>query len=148
MSVAYVSASFDIGDVEKGLEGAQRAADRLAPGFMAAKLPMRMDQATHAAQHTGPESPWAAKAPATLARHSKPRELMGRLPKQVSYVATAESLTGTSRAAWSGGAITTGGRVGHGAILPPREFLWMSDEFLSIAEDIFGDRVLTAYGGA
>lgn len=71
---------------------------------------------------------------------------MGRLPTAVTYKATSRTLSGTSKAAWSG-VHMTGGTVGKGSRLPARPFLWMSDEFIDQARKRIADVAVDAFGG-
>ena len=149
MSVS-VSATIDIGDVEKGLDAMERRAHTLGPVFNALKKPMRDDIAEHRKAKTGPDGAWAPRSAATIAAaHGKrklARNILGRLPTAVSYKATSFSLIGESKVKWSG-VQQDGGRVGRGSVLPAREFLWIGDSLLVIAESVIADAMLTAYGG-
>lgn len=152
MSVeAYLSASLDLKDVEKGLDAATLRSRALGPAFRALKKPMREDQRDHGKRQRGPIASWARRSPRTLAfyrshgRKSIPRPL-GRLSTAVVYKATASGLSATSKAGWSD-AQQDGGTVGHGVKLKARPFLWISTKLLDIAEETFERTILAAYGG-
>ena len=145
----YVFATLDFGDVEKGLDAMGRARV-LAPAFKELKKPLRLDQRDHSKKREGPAGAWAPRAASTLERMrhggKRARKPLGRLSGAVTYSATSNSVSGVSRAPWSG-AHQDGARVGHGSRLPVREFLWISDEMLTVAENTLGSAVVRAYGG-
>lgn len=145
----YVSVTVDIGDVERGLAGMERRGHALGPAFAELKKPMRADQIEHRKAKAGPESTWAPRAASTLAvkrgKHKLPRSILGRLPTAVSYKASATSVTAESRVAWS--AIhEEGGVAGHGARIPARTFLWISDKLMTLAESVLERALLAAFG--
>jgi len=114
------------------------------------KKPLREDQTNHKRAQSGPDEAWPARSPETIARaHGKrklPRTMLGRLPAAVSYKATPSALTGTSKVRWSG-AHQEGETVGHGAHLPRREFLWISDEMMTLASNEVTSALVRAFGG-
>lgn len=146
----YIYATLDLGDVERGLEAMARRARALGPVFRELKTPLRLDQRDHSKKREGPSALWAPRAASTMARMRaggrRARKPMGRLPGAVSYRATASSVSGRSRVLWSG-IHQDGGTVGHGARIPARPFLWISDGMLQIAEDTLGAALVRAYGG-
>jgi phage gpG-like protein len=146
----FVYATLDLGDVEHGLDALARRARALGPVFRELKTPLRLDQRAHAKRREGPSAMWAPRAASTMARlrsgGKRARKLLGRLPGAVKYTATATSVAGTSRALWSG-VHQDGGVVGHGARLPARPFLWISDDMLTVAENTLGAALVRAYGG-
>lgn len=150
MSVAgFISATIDIGDVEKGLDATERRARTLGPAFRELKKPMRLDQREHGKQQRGPFGTWARRAQSTLASYRArkkrvPRPL-GRLLGAIAYQSNAYSVTAESRVKWSD-VHMTGGTVGHGARLKARPFLWISRKLLETAEDVFTRVLLTAWG--
>ncbi len=144
-----ITATVDIGDVEKGLEAMRRRARQLGPVFQALKGPMRVDQKEHRTAKAGPDGAWAPRSAATLAsKHHRrlARSILGRLPTAVSYKATGNSLVAESRVKWSG-VHQDGGIVGRGAKIPARPFLWLSSKLLDIAVDVIDRALITAYGG-
>lgn len=150
VSELYVFATIDIGDVEKGLEAMERRARALGPAFVELKTPLRLDQRDHAKKRQGPESIWAPRAQSTVARLAtgghRPKRLLGKLPGAVTYSADATGVRGVSRARWSA-AQAEGASVGHGARLPSRPFLWISDDMFAKAENVLGAALVRAYGG-
>lgn len=142
-----LSATLDLTDVERGLASMGRAS--FAKAFRDLKKPMRLDTRDHQKSRSGPEGSWAPRAASTMARLRRKRSRrkpMGRLPTAVSYLARARSLTGISRAPWSGVHVT-GGTVGKGSRIAARPFLWMSDEFLAEANARMKAEALNAFGG-
>lgn len=147
----YTFATLDADDAVAGLDAMQRRAHALGAAFRALKQPLKLDQRDHAKKRMGPRGPWAPQAASTRARRlsspkHRPRRLLGRLPTAVKYSATATSVRGVSSVAWSG-AHSDGARVGHGAKLPVREFLWLSNDMLILAENTLGNELVKAYGG-
>lgn len=147
----YTFAAIDLGDVEKGLDAMVRRGWAQGAAFSVLKQPLRLDQRDHAKKRQGPHGPWAPQAASTRARRlSSPKHrakrLLGRVPGAVTYTSTSDSVSGTSRLAWSG-VQADGGVVGHGARLPAREFLWISNAMLITAENVLGSALVLAYGG-
>lgn len=151
MSEAFVSATIDIRDVEKGLGAMERRAKALGPAFRDLKKPLRADQKDHGKRQRGPFGTWARRSPATLefyrshGRKRVPRPL-GRLIAAVKYTSTPYSVAGESRSGWSE-AQQDGGVVGRGVRLKARPFLWLSRKLLELAEETFERTILAAYGG-
>lgn len=143
------SVTVNLGDVDQGLAAMEARAHALGPVFSAAKPLMRADQKEHRQAKVGPEGSWAPRSAATIAAaHGKrklAKNLLGKLPTAVTYTADATSLTAESRAKWSA-AHQDGAVVGHGAKLPQRTFLWMSEKFIELADDLVGRALLAAWG--
>jgi phage gpG-like protein len=146
----FVQATLDIGDVEQGLAAMERRAHTLGPAFHALRKPLKLDQKAHAKEKRGPSAMWAPRAASTMARlrqgSHRARKLMGRLPSATRYTSDATSVSGTSKALWSG-SHQDGDTVGHGSRLPARPFLWISDDMLTVAENTLGSALVRAYGG-
>jgi len=145
---ASVTATVDIGDVEKGLDAMERRSRHLGPVFAALKKPMAVDQREHRKAKEGPGGAWAPRAESTKhdGKRKLARSLLGRLPTAVKYTADATSVIGESRVAWSA-AHEEGATVGHGARLPSRVFLWLSDKLLDIAVEAIDAAMAAAWGG-
>jgi hypothetical protein len=139
----------DLGDVQKGFDEMTRKTV-LLPVMQALKAPLRADQKDHAKAKSGPDAPWAPRAQSTIdARRGKrklPRKLLGKLPTAVSYKATYNAVVGESRVPWSR-VQAEGGIVGHGARLPAREFLWISDGLVHKAEGLVTMYLAKAFEG-
>ena len=149
--VSFVSATVDIGEVEKGLAAMERRARALSPAFASLKKPMRADQRDHARRQRSPFGTWARRAPSTIAAYRKRRKRvprpLGRLPTAIKLMSNAWSVIAESRARWSE-AHQSGAVVGHGVRLKARPFLWLSRSFLDAAERALAEPVLKAFGGA
>ncbi len=144
----YASATVDIGDVEQGLAAMERRTRTLGPVFAALKKPMKADQQEHRKDKSGPDGSWAPRAASTShdGKRKLARPILGRLPSAVSYKASPTGVTGESRVAWSG-AHEDGAVVGHGARLPARVFLWLSDKLLEVAVEAIDKALIAAYEG-
>lgn len=147
----YTTATLDIDDAIQGIDAMERRGHALGAAFRALKKPLALDQRDHRKKREGPSGMWAPQAASTRARRlSSPKHrskrLLGRLPAAVKYAATSTLVSGTSRVLWSG-VQADGGRVGHGARLTARPFLWISDDMLGVAQSVLGTELIRAYGG-
>lgn len=108
------------------------------------------DQERHDRALEGPDGKWPALAASTLERRSRPRgrdrkgknrswptKLLGRMPKAIRSVPTNRSLTVLSRIARFSMVHQAGGRAGHGARIPRRQYLWISPWLLRRAAEEF-----------
>lgn len=149
MTTLPVAIVVELGDVDKGLAAMERRARELGPVMKSLVKPLRDDQRNHKRAQSGPDHGWAPRSAATVAAaHGKrklARSILGRLPSATSYKTTPTSVTGTSKVAWSL-AQQEGGRVGHGAQLPAREFLWISDEMMELADHEITGVMIKAFG--
>jgi phage gpG-like protein len=112
--------------------------------FRDAVKPLRADQRAHAKAKMGPDASWPSRSPLSRAKsgakaRTRRRRLLGRLPTALMSKVSPTSLQLISRAKWSA-VHMTGGRVGHGAKLPARPFLWASDAVLETIAKIFARR--------
>lgn len=136
-----IAGAFKSRDLERALdELARRAED---DWFRAVAPIARADQRDHAKRQEGPEGKWDKRAPAT--RGGRRRRVLGRLPGAIKVTVHPDAVTITSRVAWSG-AHQDGDRVGHGAQLPERPFLWWSEAFLEDAEEAALRYITKAWG--
>lgn len=109
-----------------------RALD-LRPAWKEARKPVRADQRAHAKAQEGPGGAWQARSSSTKSRaggrRTRARRLLGRLPSAIGVGYDRRKLTVRSLVRWS--AIhQEGGTAGHGARIPARPFLWVSDSLL------------------
>ncbi len=129
--------------------------------------PTRIDQRQHHVAERGPAHRWPALAASTIARNRYPRatkgrkraggrwrkklpsisavmgrKLLRRLPAALISRASSHSLIVFSRVRWSG-VHQEGGRAGHGARIPQRQFLWISPWLVRYAIAAF-ERALAA----
>ena len=129
-----MEADFDLREVDRGFAELVRRGAEPRALFAELKPDLRADQIDHKKKQQGPEGRWAALDPDTRARRPRARRLLGRLSSAVAYKAGRDALTATSRVKWSR-AHQDGARVGNGARLPARPFLWFSSRFLDLARD-------------
>jgi phage gpG-like protein len=135
--VIDVRAKVDLRDVQRGIDALANPR-AVAKGLRELKKPLREDQRDHARKSEGPDGRW----PARQARSR--RRLLGRLPQAVRAFADRNSVSVVSKVRWS--AIhQLGGRGGHGARLPARPFLWVSDGLHTKAAEVLRDAVAEAW---
>ncbi len=142
----------DFREVDRGFSAMERRAHALGPAFRQLKPELRADQRDHAARRAGPFAAWAARAPATLAkakrgksgriRRSRP---LGKLLTAIDYSATATQVMARSLVDWAN-VHQEGGRVGRGAVIPARPFLWISDAMMARASEIILRHIVMAFG--
>lgn len=129
----------DVREVDLGL-AALRDRRLVADIVRDLKKPLRADQRDHAKAQEGPEGKWPAR------RLGGRRRILGRLPSAVKVTGRNGVVTVASRASWSL-AHQEGGRVGRGAVLPARPFLWISEAMLAAAAQISTAHVLARFQG-
>lgn len=132
-----IGGSIDVRGVDLGLE---RMGDKRLVGAIARELkkPLRADQRAHARDQAGPDGKWPKR------KLGGRRRVLGKLPNAVRVVARRGMVSAESRVPWSG-AHQDGDKVGRGATLPARRFLWISDDMLQLANDHAAERVAGAY---
>lgn len=149
----------NLSDVFDGLAKLRRAAQDQTPLFNALKKPMKDDQRNHQKLKMGPDGPWAPRKESTnnrgrfarrgssgrVVRKRIAANQLGKLSTSVTFAPAARRITAVSKIPWSQ-IHQEGGKVGRGAVLPARPFLWMSVEFLNLAMKQIGDRVIASYG--
>lgn len=149
----------DARPVLAGFDDMRRASRELGSVFREIRPVMRADQKDHASKAAGPDGKWAPRAASTLGRMSRgsrrfkgtrrrklSRRPLGRLVTAVTYSASKAGVFATSRVAWSN-VHQEGGRVGRGARLPARPFLWISDSLADTAARAIAEHVAGAMGG-
>lgn len=145
-----ITAILRLDDVERGLVAMHQRG--LRPIMQVLKAPLKVDQLDHAQHQRGPEGAWPARAASTMREYAKPsnrrllKKPLGKLSTQVSYKTTSHSAIAESRVAWSL-AQQDGAVVGRGSKLPPRPFLWISDQMLELASTIMTGQLADAFGG-
>jgi hypothetical protein len=110
--------------------------------FMRLRKPMRKDQRRHRDAQRGPRGPWSPLAATTKARYARDgkrrnRRILARLPNTGTSIVRPDMLILRSRAKWSGAHFAGPTRVGRGAIVPQRQFWWISSELKRNARDEF-----------
>lgn len=97
------------------------------------RKPMHTDQKDHRDKQRGPRGPWAPLASTTLERYARAgvrrnRRILANLPNPRTTRITYNALIMRSRVKWSMAHQDGPTRVGHGSVLPQRQFLWISHE--------------------
>ena len=108
----------------------------LRPAWKLIRKPVRADLRQHARKQEGPGGAWTPMSSRTKGRarsgRKRPRKLLGRLPGALTTKLERKRLLVMSQVAWSA-VHQDGGRVGRGARVPARPFLWASDKVLELA---------------
>jgi phage gpG-like protein len=148
----------DARDVLKGFDKMSTQGRSLGRAFRVIKPEMRLDQKDHAAKRAGPDGPWPARSTGTSARQSRGRRYLGkrrrksnrrplgRLVTAITYSASNAGVFATSRIPWSN-VHQVGGKVGRGARLPARPFLWISDRLIDRSELVIERVIVRAFEG-
>lgn len=119
--------------------------------FNALKGPAVFDQRHHWRKDEAPWGGWPGLAPSTLERRTRPRginrrtgkrmswptKLLGRFPTAMKSIASARSLVVESRVKRFSMIHQRGGIAGHGARIPSRQYMWISQWLLEQAEKAF-----------
>lgn len=144
-----LTATFDAREVEASIAELGRRGQDLRQPMRVIRKEMRLDQREHAQRREGPDGKWPPRAAATVAKARKgsgrARRPMGRLTTAVDYVAQQRRVVGRSRVPWSG-AHMVGGRVGNGATLPVRVFLWVSDALVETSARVLQRFLVNGWG--
>lgn len=90
--------------------------------------PVKVDQQNHARAKEGPDGPWKPR------KLGGRRKVLGRLPGAIRVTVTGATVAAVSKVSWSGAHQDGPTRVGHGAVVPERQFLWLSPDVLALAE--------------
>ncbi|HWU91602.1 MAG TPA: hypothetical protein VN253_30250 [Kofleriaceae bacterium] len=129
-----------------GLDGIARAGRGIHREL---KKLVQDDQRDHAKQRTGPSGLWAPRALATVRRMRlegvRRRPLGKLLGAGVSYRANRAQIVGESKIKWSG-VHQEGGKVGRGATVPARPFLWLSEAMIERALAYVADVRVRGFG--
>lgn len=128
-----ISANVNVGGVLAALARLRKVDIRAA--FKQLRSPMHADQRDHRDKQRGPRGPWAPLAASTRERYARAgvrrnRRILNRLPNPRSVKITAKAMIMSSRVRWSMAHQDGPTRVGRGAVLPQRQFLWISREFM------------------
>lgn len=112
------------------------------PVFVQIRKPMHKDQRDHRDKQRGPRSGWAPLAATTLARYAREgkrrnRRILARLPNARFTIVKPDELIMRSRVKWSMAHQDGPTRVGRGAIIPQRQFLWISNHLVAEAKAEF-----------
>lgn len=116
------------------------------------RTPMWLDQRRHWKAEEGPRGPWAPLAPSTLARYAREGRrrnirILRRLPDAGKMVVTSKSLTLKSPVRWSLAHFDGPTRVGRGALVPMRQYWWISKTLVSDARAEFRRALIRRWRG-
>ncbi len=158
----------DLRGLDKAMKRAEKAGVDLRPAFRKLRTPLRKDQKDHMRAQSGPGGRWPSLSTATREKRLKmggrrgARTKKGKLRKsakrKLNFMLTSKLLKGakikarqqeiriTSKVPWSG-AHQEGARVGRGANLPEREFMWISDPLFLQAQRKFAKHLASAFEG-
>lgn len=136
----------DLRDVFDGFEDISRAARNLTPVFQRLVPDMRRDQESHFAEQKGTDAAWPPRAASTMKRRGKSARggLLGKLKSAFRVEFSRVEIAAFEIVEWSG-VHQDGGRVGHGAVIPQREHMYMSTTFLNIADERIAKHVFGAW---
>ncbi len=112
------------------------------PIFAQLRKPMHKDQRDHRDKQRGPRSSWVPLAATTLARYAREgkrrnRRILARLPNARGTILKSDELIMRSKVKWSNAHQDGPTRVGRGAIVPQRQFLWISAHLVAEAKREF-----------
>ncbi len=158
----------DLRQLDKAMTRANKAGIDLRPAFRKLRTPLRKDQKDHMRAQSGPTGKWPSLSTATREKRMKMGGRRGALTKKgkrrksskrkLNFMLTSKLLKGakikprqreiriTSKVKWSG-AHQEGARVGRGANLPEREFMWISDPLFLQAQRLFAKHLASAFEG-
>lgn len=151
--------SLDDREVRQGFRQMRRAGADLRPVLRQIRKPLRAELKEHAKSESGPDGAWPKRAPlderrarkrslksVTKGRGRKKRteevrmhQLLGKMPGLTTIRQRGQKLRAVNPIPWSA-AHNEGAVVGRGSVVPQREFVFMSDDFLDLA-----DREITNY---
>lgn len=148
-----LTARVDTSGVDSQLRKLARAGQDIAPLLREAKKPLRTDIREHQRTTRGPDGPWSARASSTLRKRGRTKSgrrrrtrLLGRLPTSLSILVVGrDTLVARSKVPWAY-VHQEGGRVGRGARIPARPFLYFGREFIDDVEQALGVYLARAWG--
>lgn len=158
MTLAAIHARVHIGSIQTMFNRVARIDTRKV--FNDLKGPMRFDQRHHWRKDEAPDGHWPPLAASTQERRSRPRgrgkngknrswptKLLGRFPTSLQILASKKSLIARSRIKKFDYIHQAGGVAGHGARIPRRQYLWISEFLLKQTRDFFNKALARAAGG-
>jgi hypothetical protein len=140
MNEIAVKATVKIGGIFAAFDNLRRT--DFVQVFRKLRKPARADQRDHKYKMRGPRGPWTPLAASTLARYAREgkrrnRRILAKLPNALQAIVSEKSLKLRSRVRWSLAHQDGPTRVGRGAIIPQRQFLWISRGLVRQARDEF-----------
>lgn len=144
----FIGASLNLGFLDRIRSTLARP--DLRPAWKEVKKPLRADLKDHKKRRESPEGSWAPIASSTKARrlagrNKRSRRLLGRLPSAIKLSYDRRRLIAGSIVKRWPQVHQWGGRAGHGARIPQRQFLWVSDKLTEAAAAIIA-KVLAKAG--
>lgn len=157
MILTNVHATVRIGGVRDLLSRLSRVDIRRV--FEDLRGPAVFDQRHHWRKEESPVGRWPGLAASTLERRTRrrgrdkrgrnqswPKKLLGRFPTAVQSIASARSLVVRSRVKKFSWIHQAGGRAGHGARIPGRQYMWISSHLREDARRLFQRALQKAAG--
>lgn len=172
--MSVVQVKWDDAELVQALKRMREHRGSFKPVFDELKKPFREDLKAYARRQEGPDGHWPARKPSTDERYRRrfsqrtslkgksgpvrrklvrrrSRKLLGKLPSAVTFKTfkgrggSSGSIQAVSKVPWSE-IMNSGGPVGHGAVLPAREFLFVSDAIQKLAADRMAAFVVKEFG--
>lgn len=160
----------DLRQLNDAIKRAEKAGINLKPAWRKLRRPMKADQAYHMKRQQGPNrASWPPLAASTIAKRLQSMTASGKAftkrgkmkksaQRRLGRVLSRKLLSGmkvtikpkemsvAARLKWAG-VHQHGGRVGHGARIPPRPFIYIGDELLLSAKRVFETHLQRAWQG-
>ena len=159
MALIDVKATVNIGGVRAMLSRMARIDVKAT--FMKLRAPARLDQNKHWRADQAPDGKWPPLAASTRERRlrargrdkkgrnrSWPKKLLGRFPTSMQTLASKKSLIVRSRVKRFSMVHQAGGRAGHGAYIPRRQYMWISAQLKAEAVKTFKAALARAARGS
>lgn len=150
--MAEITVDIDLSKVFAGYKQAERRSFDLTPVFRRLIPIAKRDIRKSAVLREGPDSKWPKLAKGTLKSRRKARKrgkrpakgVLGKLSRAVRVTAGRDFLRETSLIPWSG-VHQDGAKVGRGATVPQRTFLYFSNQFLDLTTEAIQTHVWSKY---
>lgn len=144
-----INARVDMGGVLRLFDRVKRRDQRRV--FRDARKPVRVDLRDHAKAQSDPKGRWPGLAASTLERRARGgrrsrRKLLGRLPGAYKLEHGPGFVRATAVVKWSP-AHARGLRVGHGARLQARRWMWISRNLRRTVARMLRAEVMRAWRG-
>jgi phage gpG-like protein len=112
------------------------------PVFRVLRKPTHKDQRDHRDKQRGPRTRWAPLSATTKKRYAREgkrrnRRILAKLPNARIAIVKTDELIMRSRVRWSNAHQDGPTRVGRGAIVPQRQFMWISSSLIAEARSEF-----------
>jgi len=115
--------------------------------FAKLRKPLHEDQRAHAHAESGPQMKWRPLAKSTVEHYARTgrgganRRLLAKLPSARRTLVNARKLVMYSPIRWAAAHQDGPARTGRGgrSLIPQRQYLWISKEFMKLAGQSFAD---------